>query len=168
MTDPITAALVQDHHRIGAWLRQALQGDREAYVAFRGALLRHIGIEEKLVLPALRGLGIEPPMAGQLRLDHAALAALLVPSPTPAILGEVSALLAVHDPLEEGPGGLYPLADRALVSAGELLARIAGAPYPPLASHFDGERAFAAIDRLLARAREGRAHLPSASLPDPS
>jgi hypothetical protein len=167
MSGPITDALVADHHRLGAWLQQALRGDRDAYVAFRGALLRHIGIEEKLLLPALRARGIEPTVAGQLRLDHGALAALLVPSPTPAILTEMQALLTLHDPLEEGPGGLYPLADEALADPSELLGRISGAPYPPLAVHYDGARAFAAIERLLARARQGRqdsarAHLQSA------
>lgn len=44
-------------------------------------------------------------MAAKLRLDHGALAALLVPTPTPAIIVAIHTVLAAHNSLEEGPGG---------------------------------------------------------------
>lgn len=157
MNGPITEALVADHRRIGAHLAKAREGDRSSYEQFRGALLRHIGIEEKIVLPALRAVGCNPPMAPQLKLDHSALVAMLVPSPTPELLERIVTLLALHDPLEEGEGGIYGVADELLPAPAELLARIEQAPVPPMAAHFDGPRAFSAIELLLGRAAEGRA-----------
>jgi hypothetical protein len=153
----ITQALAADHQRIGALLAQAERGDRPSYDALRGALLRHIGVEEKILLPALRAHGCLPAGAAQLRLDHAALVAMLVPSPTPELLAKMRALLALHDPLEEGADGIYPLADATLTGVDDLLERIARAPVPPLAPHVDAPRAFAAIDGLLARASAARA-----------
>ena len=95
-------------------------------------------------------------VARQLRLDHAALAALLVPTPTPTILEGIRAVLAAHNPLEEGEGGFYELCGR--LAAGDeaaLLERIERAPAVPLAAHYDGPSAFANIERLLRAA--GRA-----------
>lgn len=157
MSGPIERVLGDEHRHIKALLSQAKLGERASYDELRPALLRHIGIEEKILLPALRAQGPEPPYARQLRLDHSAIVAMLVPSPTSELLIKLEALLALHDPLEEGPGGLYALAD-ALPDLDGLLARIAGAPSPPLAAHFDGPRAFAAIETLLGRARGGRSH----------
>lgn len=152
----IAKALVADHRRLGRLLDAATRGDRASYSLFRAGLLRHIGIEEKILLPALRAAAQELPMAHQLRLDHGALAAMLVPSPTPELLSDIRELLALHDPLEEGPTGLYGLADAVLGDPDEVLMRIAMTPAPPLAEHFDGPRAFAAIARLTERAKENR------------
>jgi hypothetical protein len=62
-------------------------------------------MEEKILLPAAqRATGGEPlPAAAHLRLDHGALAAPLVPTPTSAILSQRS-ILARYNALEEGPG----------------------------------------------------------------
>jgi hypothetical protein len=159
MNDTISSWLERDHRRLGALLRGAIEGDAAAYAEFRAGLLRHIGIEEKILLRELAAVRAEPiAVAPQLHLDHAALAALLVPSPTPALLERVRAVLELHDPLEEGPGGLYAIADETLAARRtELIARFEAAPAPPLAKHFDGPRAHAAIDELLARASAGRA-----------
>lgn len=152
MTETIASVLTRDHGRIATLLGQARAGDVAAYAHARSALLRHIGIEEKIVLPALRAVGPLPDFVPALRRDHAAIAALLVPSPSPVILDCLEALLARHDTIEEGPEGLYAIADRTVHDAGELLARMDATAAPPLAPHFDGERAFEAIDALLARA----------------
>lgn len=157
MSGRICKLMVDDHLRVGALLESARQGNRESYDAFRGALLRHIGIEEKILLPALRALGHTPAHVAQLRLDHSALAAMLVPSPTPELLSKIITLLAIHDPLEEAPDGVYPLADRTLSDVDELIGRIERSPVPPLAAHFDGARAFTAIEALLTRAMKARA-----------
>ena len=156
MTAPITRALVADHHRLGALLAAAERGDRASYFLLRSGLLRHIEIEEKILLPALRAAAQELPMAQQLRLDHAAIAAMLVPSPTPALLEALRILLALHDPVEEAPNGLHPLADRELTSPDDVLLCIACTPLPALAAHFDGPQAFEAIADRTARAREHR------------
>lgn len=156
MKGPIARMLDAEHRHLGHLLEEALRGDAASYVSFRGALLRHIGIEEKILLPALRERGQEPPSARQLRLNHSALVAMLVPSPTPEILSDIRDLLVLHDPLEEGPRGIYALSDAAIPNVEAILARMAQAPTPPLAVHHDGPRAFAAIEMLVARARRAR------------
>lgn len=157
MSGPISNALVADHRRIEQLLDDARGGSRASYDDLRGALLRHIGIEEKILLPALRARGVELPSALQLRLDHSAIVAMLVPPPSTELLDRVKALLSLHDPIEEGAGGIYELADERLDDIAEVLARIERAPIPPLAPNNDGPRAHAAIATLLARAMEGRA-----------
>ena len=82
--------LADDHARLDALLQRAIASpgeiDRAAYAEFRAGLLKHISMEEKILLPAAqRTRGGEPlPFAAKLRLDHGALATLLVPTPTPA------------------------------------------------------------------------------------
>jgi hypothetical protein len=161
MVGPLQQFLTRDHERLDELLRRvdatphAIDG--EAYEAFRSGLLRHIGMEEKILLPEARRLrGGEPlPLAKALRSDHAALASLLVPTPTGDIIAALRSVLEEHNPLEEGPGGLYEQCDR-LVGAGAemqaLIGRIAAMPEVPLAPHFDGDRARKHIDNLL-RAR---------------
>lgn len=153
----ITELLVADHERIAGLLARAREGDLAAYEALRGALLRHIGLEEKILLPALAARGVDAGALGaQLRVDHGALAAMFVPSPSPELLARIAELLSVHDPLEEGPHGLYARADDALAGDADLLERLRRAPTPPLAKHFDGPRSHAAIAELVRRAMEQR------------
>jgi hypothetical protein len=150
--------LQQDHARLDELLRRADSGaaiDADSFAAFRGGLLRHIAIEEKVVLPEARRLrGGEPlAIARQLRADHAALAALLVPSPTRDIIATVRKVLSEHNPLEEGPGGVYDACEGlAGAELDALVARARAVPEVRLARYFDGPRAFAAIEMLL-RAR---------------
>jgi hypothetical protein len=147
--------LERDHARLDGLLRAAAAGgnvDPVVYEEFRAGLLRHIGLEEKILLPAARRLRGGDPLeiAPQLKLDHAALAALLVPTPTAAILSTLTSLLAAHNALEEGPQGMYAACEElAGAASSELLARMRAAPPVPTAAHYDGPRAFAAIERLL-------------------
>ena len=71
-----------------------------------------------MLLPAARKQrGGEPlPVAAKLRLDHGALTALLVPSPTAKVVAAIQAILKLHNPLEEDPGGMYDQCDDLLVS----------------------------------------------------
>jgi hypothetical protein len=107
---PISRLLMADHERLDALLRRAFATpgavDHEAYAVFRKGLLRHIGMEEKILLPAAqRARGGEPlACAARLRLDHGALAALLVPSPTAAIGNAIRTILERHNALEEIEG----------------------------------------------------------------
>src|SRR5690606_18715222 len=112
-SDAITRFLTADHARLDALLDAATNQephDLDAYAEFRRGLLRHIGIEEKVLLPAAqRASGGTPlPVAARLRLDHGAIAALLVPTPNPVIVATLRHILAQHNPIEEGTGGLYP------------------------------------------------------------
>jgi hypothetical protein len=113
MAGPIYRYLADDHVRLEDALRRATERsdivEPSAYSEFRAGLLRHIGIEEKILLPAgqaARG-GMPLPIASKLRLDHGALAALLVPTPTMSIVATIRSVLNGHNPLEEGPGGVY-------------------------------------------------------------
>ena len=88
---PTTAAgvadfLESDHAGIDDLLSASVVGDAfdlSVYGAFRGRLLRHIGMEEKILVPFARAAQPEAPLAvaKQLKLDHGALVSLLVPSP---------------------------------------------------------------------------------------
>jgi hypothetical protein len=156
--------LADDHDRLDALLARAKADpeavDRAAYAEFRKGLLRHIGMEEKILLPAAqRGHGGEPlPVAARLRLDHGALASLLVPSPTAKIVAAIRHILGPHNEIEEQPGGVYETCER-LAGAGaegeELLARLRAAPEVPVHDHVDGERVMAAARRAVERAGYG-------------
>lgn len=155
----IARFLTEDHARLRALLDRAFAAPREidrvSYGAFREGLLRHIGIEEKILLPAIaRAQGGEPfSAAARLRLDHGAIAALLVPSPTRAIEATLRVILAGHDALEEQPGGLYDTADRLLrAEAPDLVSRMRAAPRVPVHQHVDTPEAMAAMGRALKRA----------------
>jgi hypothetical protein len=158
MPGPLHEYLERDHARLDELLARADAEPAiavEPYEAFRRGLLRHIAMEEKVLLPEMRRRrGGEPlPIAEQLRADHSALAALLVPTPTREIIAAIRAVLSQHNPLEEAGGGLYEICDQ--LDGGErdaLVARVKATPEVPLARHFDGPRAFAAIENLL-RAR---------------
>lgn len=110
--------LARDHRRLDELLRAAGAApdriDSDVYDHFRAGLLRHIGMEEKLLWPALqRWRGGEPlPVAAKLRLDHGALATLLMPTPTAQILATIRRILSAHNHIEEGHDGLYALCDR--------------------------------------------------------
>ena len=151
--------LVRDHARLDDLLQRSVSDpahvDMQAYRELREGLLRHIAMEEKVLLPEARRLrgGESLPVARQLRADHAALAALLVPTPTHEIVGTILGILESHNPLEEGPDGLYRECARLAGAEGEaLLSRLEAVPRVPVAPHFDGPRARENIERLL-RAR---------------
>jgi hypothetical protein len=143
---PIAAHLSADHRRLEALLGEAVAAapavDRAPYDAFRAGLLRHIALEEKILLPALRdALGAPPPEWRRLRIDHGAIAALLVPPPTAELVGELRSILDPHDAMEEGPGGLYERCDALLApGAEELLARMRAYPPVKVAAYHDGPR----------------------------
>ena len=141
---PISQFLAADHRRLEALLERATPASGEIDAAlfedFRAGLLRHIAIEEKVLLPAAqraRG-GVPLEIARQLRLDHGAIAALLVPTPTPEIVRRLRALLALHDAVEERPRGAYDDCDRLLNAEVEaLLNEMRAVPAVRTAPHTD-------------------------------
>lgn len=170
-TGPVTRFLVEDHQRLDNLLRSATAADGSVdsrpYDLFRAGLLRHIGMEEKILLPAAQRLrGGEPlPIADKLRLDHGALAALLMPTPTPAILVMIRGILRSHNVLEEGPGGLYETCETlARWEIDPLLARLRAAPQVAVMPHSDGPIVMNAVQRAVERAgytfREGASGSP--------
>ena len=155
---PIAGWLSADHARLDGFLTAATAVnpiDPEPYAEFRRGLLRHIAIEEKLLFPAAqRARGGDPlTLAARLRLDHGAIAALLVPTPTPAIVATIRGILTAHNALEEEPGGLYVACDRLLASDADAIVReMASRPEVRLSPHNDGPGVMAALRRALERA----------------
>jgi len=127
----------------------------ETFGEFRRGLLKHIGMEEKILLPAIQRLrGGEPlAIAARLRLDHGAIAALLVPTPRGAVLRTLKTVLATHNRVEEGPDGVYAECDRIADTESEALVRcLRAAPEVPAAAHVDGPKVESSARRALARA----------------
>jgi len=117
LTQEIKKYLSSDHDRLDALLKRALKPDGgidlDAYHQFRQGLLRHIGIEEKVLIPALKN-DLDDVMKSTLdriRMDHSAIVALLVPIPSPEIISALHAILEKHNELEEKNGGFYERSD---------------------------------------------------------
>ena len=145
MSGILARFMIEDHARLDACLRRAEAGvdeiDAAAFEEFRGGLLRHIGMEEKILLPAARARRSGKPLdvAARLKLEHSAIALLMVPTPTRPLIVEIRALLSAHNPIEEGPGGLYEqCGDLLAADAASILERLRAAPPVRLAPHFDG------------------------------
>lgn len=141
----IEAFMTHDHARLDRLLRLAEPVDGEIdvdrYEEFRRDLLRHIAMEEKVLLPFARAKrkGEPLPLAKALRADHGQIARLLVPTPSRPLIGALCALLGRHNVLEEGPGGLYAVCDVLAGSeSSEVVARLAAQPPVPVARHYDG------------------------------
>lgn len=154
---PIGRFLASDHERLDALLTRSIAGeavDLEPFGMFREGLLRHIGMEETILIPALQGLPDAPlELANKLRLDHAALANLFMPWPTLEIVRAVQFILKRHNPLEEEPGGFYDSCDRLLAAqVAGLTELMRKAPEVPLRDYSDRPQALAAAKRSLERA----------------
>lgn len=156
----VTDYLSQDHVRLHHLLERAAKSapfDAAAFAELRRGLLRHIGIEEKLLLPAARRARGGAPIdrAWDLRVDHAAITSLFVPTPDRELCGELMSILSPHDAKEEGPSGVYAECE-ALLSEEEsasLAARAEAFPEVPVAPHFDGQGAVRTAALALASAR---------------
>lgn len=117
MEHAISEYLAHDHDRLDQFLQQSLAPDgsidMESYHQFRQGLLRHIGIEEKILIPALLSGPHDEikPVIDRIRLDHSAIVALLVPTPSPAIINALRSILTGHNALEEENGGIYERGD---------------------------------------------------------
>lgn len=155
--------LVRDHREIDALLDRAEGGGARAglhaaaFESFRARLLRHIAIEEKVLFPAVQeALGGQPLARRRLvRVEHAAMTSLLVPTPDLALVRELRRLLEPHDALEEGPGGIYQECVAALGGDGwrDVLARARSYPPIKVAGHFDGRGTVRTASAALEKAR---------------
>ena len=113
---PITDFLVKDHGRLEGLLQSAVAQagavDQCTYDQFRAGLLRHIGMEEKILLPAaqrLRG-GAPLSIAAKLRLDHGAIASLLMPPPSAAVIATIMPCSRSTIRSKKAPGACMKLA----------------------------------------------------------
>jgi Hemerythrin HHE cation binding domain len=144
LVGPIEAFMTEDHVGVDRELLAAGRSDGtiddEAYTRFRGGLLRHIAMEEKVLLPFARAKrGAPLPIAAQLRADHGAIAKLLVRTPTHALIASLREVLEQHNAIEEGPSGLYATCDLlAAEEAADVVAQLRAQPPVPLAKYYDG------------------------------
>lgn len=159
MNGPLYNFFAGDHRRLEGLLDRATarpgEYEMEAYAQFRMGLLRHIKIEEKILLPmAQKARGGEPlPVAAKIRLDHGAITALLVPSPSPMIIAAMRKILADHNVLEESRGGLYEACEQLVGDEVEsLLEKAKSTPEVPVNPHNDKSFVLDATRRALARA----------------
>ena len=159
MSGKIHRYLAGDHERLDALLERAMSDpeniDAAAYGQFRSGLLKHIGMEEKILLPAVQQLrgGEALAVAPKLRLDHGALAALLVPSPTAPVVAAIRAILNAHNPIEEAPGGVYDQCEElAGAEADQILRQLQNFSEVRVLPHVDNPFVMDATRRALARA----------------
>jgi hypothetical protein len=159
MRGKIYEYFADDHARLDALLERAVSDpeniNMSAYGQFRSGLLKHIGMEEKILLPAARRIhGGEPlPVAAKLRLDHGALTALLVPTPTASIVAAIYAILKAHNPIEEDSGGMYDQCEQLLgAEADQIFAQLQAAPEVKVLPHLDTPFVMEAARRAVARA----------------
>jgi len=155
----VSSYLEEDHRRIEDILQRATASnhliDLKLFGEFRGALLRHIGMEERLLFPAIRNAtpGSLQPQLDQLHLDHGALAALLVLTPTASIVDAIRAILSRHNVLEEGPEGIYhKFEDTPGIDAAGILTRLKAAPLVALNPHVDNATALESMHAAVRRA----------------
>lgn len=160
----ICALLEQEHGELDALLARADANgelDREAFEQLRARLLRHIGIEEKLVLAEVRALRGGEPIEGarRIRVEHGAIASLLVGTPDVALVRELRELLAAHVAFEDE--GIYARCEALLgpERTAELARAARAYPEVPLAPHFDCER----VPRTADAALRGAARIRFAS-----
>lgn len=159
MSGKIHRYLADDHRLLDGLLDRAMADpekiDAAAYAKFRARLLRHIGMEEKVLLPSARKQrGGEPlPVAAKLRLDHGALTALLVPTPTAAVVAAIRGILKLHNPIEEDAGGIYDQCEELTgAEADEILRQLQHYPEVKVLPHVDNAFVMDATRRALARA----------------
>ena len=137
--------MVEDHARLDRLLASCERDDGAIdtanYTRFRHDLLRHIAMEEKVLLPDARARRNDErlEMVFQLRRDHSEVAKLLVRSPTLGGLAALRELLGRHNALEEGPGGLYATCDALAGDEAEaVVERLRAQTRVPLAPYYDG------------------------------
>lgn len=135
-------ALVREHDEFLRLLDGCLTDERAVdlrrFEEFRRRQLRHVALEERVLMPALaRRLGAPPVFQNGLRKDHASVAALCVAEPNPDFLVDLRELLAWHNRGEEAPGGLYALCGEHLggdSALDEEAAKLAPLVLPPYGS----------------------------------
>jgi hemerythrin superfamily protein len=161
MHGPLHRFFAEDHRRLGALLERSIakrgQVDLEPFGEFRAGILRHIGMEEKVLFPALREArgGEAHSTAAGLRVDHGAIAAILVATPTPSLVGDIVSVLTPHNRREEEPGGVYEACDEALgpAAAERLVEELRDFPEPPLKPYNDGPAVEKHIRETLEKSR---------------
>lgn len=159
MNGPLHQFFTKDHRRIEALLDKATENPNEIimehYQLFRTGLLTHIKMEENILFPAvLKANGnVSLPILPQLRLDHGALTALMVPPPTAGLIKVLRYILDKHDIAEEEQGGLYEICEHLTEGQTEdLLEQLRNITEVPVLKPNTASFVLDATKRALARA----------------
>lgn len=159
MNRPLHAFFTNDHRRLEALLDGAFAKpghiDHALYDQFRAGLLRHIGMEEKILFVAAQEAnGGEPlPVQAKLRLDHGALTSLMVIPPSVELTRVIRHVLDLHDQIEEEPGGMYDACEQLTKHQTDtLLERLAQVKDTPVHPPNPSPKAIGAARRAMARA----------------
>lgn len=159
MAGKLSSYFIADHRRLEALLNRAFATaeriDEKVYSEFRSGLLKHIGLEEKILMPTMKRLnnGVPHPLAGTLRLEHGAFAALLVPPPSKKIAAVLHTIMSRHNKLEEGEDGLYTGCERLIKDhIRELMTQANNFPDVPVMPHVDNSIVLEVTRRAVARA----------------
>lgn len=160
MHGPIMSYLEYDHARLDHQLKSAAAVFRDdvhpdEYARFRTGLLRHIGLEERILFPAMaKHWGPEVlPDVRQIHLDHGAIASLLMVPPAPSVIAALRGILHLHDRLEEREGGVYRACEEfAGRQAREIAITLMSAPPVPVAPINERPEVLAMAQRALVRA----------------
>jgi hypothetical protein len=161
-----------DHQRLESILDRSFARpeyiDETVYSEFRSGLLRHIALEEKILLPSIMNAqnGKPHPSASHLRLEHGAFAALLVPPPTVIIRKVFLGIFQNHNKLEESADGIYAVCDALPPDQiVEIFAKIKDYPSVPVMPYSDKENIIEATRRAVNRAGYDFDQLTGASFP---
>ncbi len=134
----ITDILEADHGRLDRLLAASTIDPKAVALVpfgeFRKGLLRHIGLEEKILFPEARAAGVDATeLFGQLRREHSRMVALLVAPPSLETVRMLYDILGPHNRVEEGVEGLYARCDAAIGQrAGEIAERLRAAGEVPV------------------------------------
>lgn len=159
MRDRVYEYFEKDHKRLEGLLNRATKQldkiDLDVYGEFRSGLLRHIGMEEKILFPAAQKANGGVPLStfAKLKLDHGALTALMVPPPSPTIISAIRSILVAHDELEESAGGPYETCETlTMKDLDSILAEVQNTPAVPVHPHRGESFVLEATKRAMARA----------------
>ncbi len=138
----LTDVLIHEHQELLALLHRCVSAagalNLRLYDEFRLRQLRHLAVEEKVLLPMLRERGALPAaFHNGLRKDHEAVVVLCLTAPNPDFVRDLYELLAWHHKVEEEPGGVYQLFDQQVGDDPEVdraLARLPPVTLPPYAT----------------------------------
>jgi hypothetical protein len=101
--------------------------------------------------------GTPLPIAARLKLDHSAIALLLVPTPRRDIIDALQSILAPHNEIEEAPAGFYANCDDLLADrVTAVLDSMRAYPDVPLAPYQDSDRVERMIRDAIRRAENAR------------
>jgi hypothetical protein len=112
-------------------------------------------MEEKILLPSAQKArnGQAIPQAAALRLDHGALAGLLVLTPTHSIIRRIRTILEKHNTVEEGPAGVYAQCEQLEgFDSDQILKQLQAAPSITMNPYTDSALALTSARNAVKRA----------------